>query len=139
MSIKITKETSYLTEVEDRPGVLAQVTKILADAGINLSLLGGWPCGAGRANICCVPDDAAKLKSLAASHGASLKEQTVFVVRGDDEVGALVEVAQKLANAGISIRALSALSVEGKFAAMVDVAEADVPRAAAALGVSCCP
>lgn len=134
MSVRIAQETSYVAEVEDRPGVLAEATKALADAGINLSVLGGWPCGPGRAGICCVPDDAAKLKSLAATHGVTLKEQTTFIVRGDDRSGALVEVAQKLADAGINIHVVSALSVEGKFAAVLEVSDADVARTAAVLG-----
>lgn len=135
MNVEITKATYYAAEMEDRPGVLAEVTAAVAAAGINLEALVGLPSGAGRGTIAVIPEDAGKLKSLASQHGITLKEGTVFLVRGDDRPGALVEVSRKIAAAGINIQMVAALSVGGKFAAALTVAPADVDRASQALGV----
>jgi len=135
MDVEITKATYLSAEVEDRVGVLAQATEAIAAAGINLEALMGWPTGTGRATLAAIPDDPAKLKSLAAQHGIALKEGTVFLVRGDDRPGALVDVTKKIAAAGINLQSTVALSVAGKFAAALTVAPGDVERVSELLGV----
>jgi len=135
MDVEITKATYLSAEVEDRVGVLAQATEAIAAAGINLEALMGRPTGTGRATLAAIPDDPAKLKSLAAQHGIALKEGTVFLVRGDDRPGALVDVTKKIAAAGINLQSTVALSVAGKFAAALTVAPGDVERVSELLGV----
>lgn len=136
MDVEITKAIYYAAEVEDRPGSLAEVTAAIAAAGINLQALMGLSTGAGKGTIGVIPDDAGKLKSLASQHGVALKEGTVFLVRGDDRPGALVEITRKIAAAGINIQMVTALSVGGKFAAALTVAPADVERVSQILDVS---
>jgi hypothetical protein len=135
MDVEITKTTYYAAEMEDRPGVLAEVTAAVAAAGINLQALMGLPSGPGRGTIAVIPEDAGKLRSLASQHGIALKEGTVFLIRGEDRPGALVEVSRKIAAAGINIQMVAALAVGGKFAAALTVAPADVDRTSQVLGV----
>lgn len=135
MDVEITKATYFSVDVEDRVGVLAQATEAVAAAGINLEALMGLPTGTGRAILAAIPDDPAKLRALAAQHGLTLKEGTVFLVRGDDRPGALVDITKKIAAAGINIQSTVALSVAGKFAAALTVAPGDVERVGKLLGV----
>lgn len=135
MADKIVKTVSIGTEVDDRPGVLAEVTSAIADAGINLLAAAGYSIGGGRARLEAVAEDPAKLKDLATGMGMSVTETRVFLVQGDDRVGALVETANALARAGANIVACFATAAEGKYAACVAVRPEDFDRAAQALGV----
>ncbi len=135
MADAIKKVPHFRVEVDDTPGTMAQVAKGIADAGINLLYGGGWPTSPGRAVIACVPQDPDKLKSLAQQHGLTLLEDTGFLIEGEDRIGALVDVASKLGNAGVNIYAVQALSAGGRFAAILTVRAEDVDKAAQALGV----
>jgi len=107
----------------------------LRDGGVNLLYGGGWPIKGGQAVIACIPEDQAKLKSVAAQFGVSLVEDAAFLIEGEDRVGALCEVAGKLGRASINIHCAQALAAGGRFAALITVRDEDVDRAAQALGV----
>ncbi|MFQ5809428.1 MAG: ACT domain-containing protein, partial [Armatimonadota bacterium] len=53
----VRKATGFTVEVDDRTGVLAEMAQPVAEAGINLLALYGGPAGAGKAKICCVPEN----------------------------------------------------------------------------------
>ncbi|MFQ6132893.1 MAG: ACT domain-containing protein [Armatimonadota bacterium] len=135
MADGIKKVQHFRTTVEDRPGMLAEITKGLADAGVNLLYIGGWPAGGGQATIACVPEDPDTFKSLAAQHGISLEEDTGFLYECGDRVGALCDIAAKLGDAGINIYAVQGLAAGGQCAAILTVRAEDVGKAAQALGV----
>ena len=59
----------------------------------------------------------------------------VLLITGEDRIGAMVEIAEKLAGAKISIVATQAVATgPGVFGAILWVAPADVRRAAKTLG-----
>jgi hypothetical protein len=135
MADKITKAVSIGAEVDDQPGVLAEMTSMVASAGINLIATAGYTIGGGRARVEGVAEDPEKLRNLAAMHNVVVTETPVFLVEGEDRVGALVGLTSKLSGAGINIMACFAAATGGRYAACIAVRPADFERAAKVLGV----
>ena len=133
MAGTVKKVIEVSTQVDDAPGVMAQMTAILRDAGINLKAAGGWTKGGGQATLMCIPDDPAALRALAAREGVAIQEKAVVWVEGADRPGALVEFTSKLAAAGINIVGCKALAVGGNFAAIFSFQNEQVVDRAVAL------
>ncbi len=120
--------------VKDRPGALADVLRDTRDAGLDFRSLAAWSEG-GQGFISGVPVDLAQARSMAVSAPYPVKEVEMIWVEGDDERGALVGVADKLARAGINIRAIHCSAAGGKFSGTVYLDPQDVDKAAKALGI----
>lgn len=136
----VRKATQFMVNVDDRPGMLAEVTGRLAEAGVNLVSLAGWSEGGGRATIACVPDDPDKVRSLAADAGVAVKETEVVVAEGEDKLGVAHALAQKIADAGVNIKDCMIQAAGGKYQAVIHVCQEDVDKVVGALadcGCSC--
>jgi hypothetical protein len=46
--LEVTKNTAFLIQGQDRPGVIAEIASKLADAGVNITALDGVAAGGGR-------------------------------------------------------------------------------------------
>lgn len=127
----------YYTTVSDRPGAGAKVLNALKAEGVSLVAYTGFPT-ARRAQLDFVPGD--KDAFLAAAQKGKIKlvgPKTAFLIQGDDRVGAVAEIAGKLADAGINITALNAVaSGQGRYGAVLWVKPRNVERAAQILGAS---
>lgn len=127
----------YYTMVTNRPGAGAKVLNALKAEGVSLVAYTGFPT-ARRAQLDFVPGD--KDVFLAAAQKAKIKlvgPKTAFLIQGDDRVGAVAEIAAKLADAGINITALDAVaSGQGRYGAVLWVKPRNVERAAQVLGAS---
>ncbi len=92
-----------------------------------------------RAQIDFVPDDSAAFRAAARKLGIKVgPRKTVFIVQGDDRPGAIAEICQKLADAGINMIAMDAVSAgsERYTSEMFSVDPGDVKKAAKVLGAS---
>jgi len=133
----IVRKADYFSmEVSNKPGEGAACLKALKDAGVSLLAFTGFPSGR-RAQVDFVPEDSEKLRAAAKSNKWKLSaRKTVFLVQGEDRVGAVHDAISKLAEAGISITALDAVtSGEGRYGAMFWVKPGDVAKATRLLGV----
>ncbi len=83
-----------------------------------------------------IPDDAEKLKAAVAEAGVSLVgPKPAFLVQGEDDVGAIVDVHRKLSSAGINVHAANGVSAgSARFGYVLWVNPKDYERAAQALG-----
>jgi len=119
----------------DRPGEAAHLLGALRDAGVNLLALSGFPQGR-RAQVDLVPEDPAALRAAAKRAGWKLTgPKKVFLVTGDDRVGAMTELAERLAAAKVNIVATQAVATgSGSYGAILWVAPRDVKKAGKALG-----
>jgi hypothetical protein len=88
--------------VEDRPGMLGEVTAVLAEKKVNLRAVNAW-IEAGQGVIRMVVDKTAAAKRVLASHGWRADEQEVLEVEVADKPGTLGEVAAKIGRAGVNI------------------------------------
>ena len=84
-----------------------------------------------------IVEDAAALKAAAKKNKWKLSaRKTVFLVHGDDRLGAIHEVIAKLADKKIGITALDAVSAgAGRYGAMFWVKPKDLAKASKALGL----
>lgn len=127
----------FYIETPDKPGEAVRVLNQLKDAGVNLLAFSGFPKGR-RAQLDFVPADPAAFKAVAKKNKWKVTgPKKCFLVQGDDRVGALAEVMQKLVEAKINVTATDAVCAgENYYGVILWVKPLDVRRAAKALGIS---
>jgi hypothetical protein len=127
----------FYTTTPDKAGEGAQLLKVLRDARTNLLALSAFP-NQRKTQVDFVPSDSAAF--VAAAKAAKIKlsrAKKVFLVQGDDRVGAIQEILAKLASAKINVTAIQGVSAGGgRYGAILWVDQKSVKKAATALGVS---
>ncbi len=125
----------YYVTTSDRPGQGAAVLSVFRDAGVNLLAAHAFPSGR-RAQIDLVPENARAF--TAAARKAKLKlspRKRAFLIEGADRVGAIAEILEKTAAAGVNVTAITAIAAgKGRFGAILWVKPKDQRKAAKALG-----
>jgi hypothetical protein len=132
----IRKADYFSMEVADKPGQGALYLKALKEEGVNLLAFTGFPAGR-KAQIDFIPENSEALKAAAKKNKWKISaRKTVFLVQGDDRLGAIHEVVAKLAASKLSITALNAVSAgNGRYGAMFWVDSKDVAKASSLLGI----
>ena len=132
--MSIRKASYYSTKLPQRPGAGAQLLAQLKAAKVNLLAFTGFPASGG-AQVDFIPQDNARF--MKAARKAKLKlsaRKTVFLMQGNDKVGALTQALGKLAKARINLVSLQAVSAgKRRFGAMFWVKAKDVAKASRAL------
>ena len=126
----------YYVTAPDKPGEGARIFSALRDAGVNLLAAHAFPT-ARKSQIDVVPADTVAFLSAAKNAGLKLsKPKAMFLIEGDDRVGALTSTLSRLGTAGINVTALTAVRTgTGRFGALLWVNAKDVRKAAETLGV----
>ena len=137
MTDSVCKADYFYVEAANQAGAGAMYLKTLRDEGVNLLAFSGFPAGR-KAQIDFIPEDTASFRAAAKKNKWKLSaRKTVFLVQGDDRLGAIHEVIGKLAAAKISMTALDAVTAgAGRYGAMFWVKPRDVAKAARILGAS---
>lgn len=127
----------YYANVRDELGSAYRVLAMLADLGVNLLAFTAVPSGPDVAQFALFPDDASKLIAQARDSGLPLDgPHHALLVQGDDELGALASVHQRLVDAGVDIFASSGVTDgRGSFGYLVYVREDQFEKSATALGL----
>jgi|LSQX01.1.fsa_nt_gb hypothetical protein len=134
MGHTIRQVTAAVIQVTDEVGVLHRVLCVLRDAGVNMLAIASQR-RQGTA-LMAIPEDVDTVRSLAAQQGVHLQTRQVFLIEGDDRVGALCEITKAIADAGISIEDVAALSASHRYAAVITFADADLEAAATIFGLA---
>lgn len=136
MAMTIRKVDYFKVGVADKAGEGARLLGILKDAKVNLLALTGFPRGR-RAQIDLVPQDATAFKKAMKKAGVALGgKKTLFLVQGEDRVGAVAEILDKLGAAGINVTAVDAVTDgKGRFGGILWVKPKDMAKACRILGV----
>ena len=131
------KVNYYSTQVPDRPGAAFKVLAALVSSGVNLLACSGSQRD-GLAWIDVVPDDDATFSDAVREAGLGFTSQkSGFLIQGDDRPGALADNLKTFADAHINVTAIDAMVAgAGRWAAILWVDAADVPRAADVLGIA---
>ncbi len=126
----------FYTTVSNKPGEGARALGVLAEAGVNLLAFSGFPSGR-QAQLDFIPQDARAFRDAARKAKWKVTgPKRVFLIEGDDRVGAGAETMRKLADAGINVTAIDAIcSGGGRYGVLLWVDARDVRRAAKVLGV----
>lgn len=135
MSFSIHRVEYYYTAVEDRPGEAYRVLAGLADSGVNLLALTGIPTGPQRTQLALFPEDSHRLREVAGKVGMSLDgPHSAILVQGDDELGAIMAVHEKLFEARVNVYAsMGVTDGKGDYGYVLYVRPEELDRAMAAL------
>jgi len=128
----------YYTEVNARPGEGAKVLKALKAARVNLVAYTGFPSTRGRAQLDFVPSN--KRAFLAAARKAGIKlvgPKSAFLIQGDDRIGAVADIVNKLGQARLNVIAMNAIAAgRRRYGAVLWVKPRNVSKAAEILGAT---
>jgi hypothetical protein len=95
--------TNLTIELEDKPGILAELGEALGGASINIEGFCGYASG-GRGTLHLLVDDPAAARSALDGRGIAVQgERDVVVVDVEDRPGALGVIARRIASAGVSL------------------------------------
>ena len=131
----------YYANVRDELGAAYRLLSQLAELGVDLLAFTAVPSGPALAQFTLVPTDTGKLLAQASMAGLPLDgPYHAFLVQGDDELGALANVHERLVKAGVDIFASSGVSDgRGAFGYLIYVREDQFERATAALKLTWSP
>ncbi len=121
----------FYCSVKDQPGEAYKMLSILADLGISMLAFHAVPIGPNNTQLTIFPEDSHKLVSEAKKTGMDLDgPHPAFLVRGDDQLGALSELHKKLYDANINIYASNGVTDgEGDYGYIFFVRPEDFQRA----------
>ncbi len=137
MSYKIRRLNYYYAITQDKPGEAHKILSILADVGINQLAFNVMQMGPERSQITLFPDDASLLENVAKKAGLNLDgPYQAILVQGSDELGALIEVHEKLHDANINIASSTAIADgNGSYGYLIYVRPNEYEKAAEVLAI----
>jgi hypothetical protein len=137
MAHTIRRVDYFYANIRDELGAAYRVLAQLADLGVNLLAFTAVPSGPDLAQFALFPEDPNKLAAEASAAQLKLDgPYHAFLVQGDDELGALASVHERLFRAGVDVYASSGVTDgRGSFGYVVYVREDQFEHAAASLGL----
>ena len=127
------KVTQLAVTLANKAGALAQLCSTLGKAGVNVSAFVA-PEVAGRGRVRLLVNNPDKAKEALNAAKLRFSEGEVVVMELENKPNALGEVAEKLAQAKISIKYACATVTEGSAKGTVLLSVRDVARALTVLG-----
>jgi len=137
MSYRIRRINYFYVSVRDEIGQAYQILQQLAGLGINMLAFAAVPTGPDNVQMTIFPEDSRKLLSVAKKSGMALiGPHSAFLVHGEDELGALVEVHRLLYQVKINVYSSNGVTDgKGSYCYIIYVRPEDYERAAESLGV----
>jgi len=136
MKAKVRIVDYFYTLVNDRPGEACQLLSKLASEDVNLLAFSAIPIGHEHTQLVIYPESTERLIRAAEKGGYTLNgPQRAILIQGDDHLGALVGLCEKLCAADINIAASSGVTDgRGGYGYVIHLRADDVDNAARALG-----
>jgi hypothetical protein len=137
MSARIFSVDYYYTTVANQPGQGCKFLKTMAVAEVNLLAFNAFPVSSDRTQLVIYPQNATWLGELARRQGLTLHgPHHAFLVQGDDELGALVRIHEKLCDADINVASSTGLTDgHGRYRYILHVQPEDYEKSLKVLGV----
>jgi hypothetical protein len=137
MAYRIRRVEYFHATVVDQPGEAYRVLSMLAGLGVSLFAFTAVPIGPDRTQLTLFPEDAARMLSEAGKAAMALDgPHRALLVQGDDELGALATVHERIYRANVNVYASSAIADGfGKYGHLIYVRPEDYEGAARALGI----
>ncbi len=136
MAATITSAQYFYTTVSDRPGEAYNLLSQLAKSDAAVLAFSAVPMGPDQTQLRVFPKNAEAFARASERAGINLAgPHHAILVRGDDDLGSLIEIHRKLFDANINIYASSGVTADcGRFGYLVHVKEEDFERASMVLG-----
>jgi hypothetical protein len=137
MPFKIQRVNYFYTTVKDQPGQGYGLLSQLADLGVNLLAFAAVPMGPNHTQLTLFPEESARIATEAQRAGFTIDgPHPALLVQGDDELGALAEIHEKLYAAKVNVYASNGVADgKGGYGYILYVRPDEHERAATALGV----
>jgi hypothetical protein len=126
------RTTQLTVSLASKPGVLAQLARTLADAGVNIVSVSA-DAVSGRGKIRLIVNDPVKARRALRRAKYRVSEEPAFVVRMQNKPGALARVTQKLAKERVNIKGAYATTA-GRGGASVVLTVGNAKKARRVLG-----
>ena len=135
MSLIIRKAEYFYTTVIDQPGEAYKILTQLEDIGVNLLAFTAIPMGPERTQFTLFPEDENTLREAAREAGFTLDgPHPAILVQGDDELGALTEIHNKLYRVNVNVYASNGVTDgKGSFGYVLYIRPEEYEMAAATL------
>lgn len=137
MSFRIRRVDYYYHNVEDQPGEAYKLLSDLAGMGVSLLAFTAVPMGPSRTQLSLFPEDGPGFAEAARKAGMQIDgPHNALLVQGDDELGALAGIHEKLFRARVNVYAANAVTDgAGNYGYLLYVRPEDYQRAVEALEV----
>ncbi len=137
MSTRVRAVEYFHVTVKARPGEAYRLLSQLAAADVNLLAFNAVPIGPEVTQLVLFPDSTDGLIAFAEKADLVLTgPQRAFLVQGDDRLGALADVHQKLFDAQVNVYASTGITDgKGDYGCVLYIKAEHFKRAAHALGV----
>lgn len=112
-----------IISVDNRVGALAEASRIISDAGVNLIAVCGYVID-NKGFILFVTEDNAKAKGVLKAKKYDVRDEDIILVTLENKPGALKDVTEKIAKMGVDLTLLYGSTDEkGKTSKVVIVSE----------------
>lgn len=134
MGDRIKKVDYFKIQVPNRPGVGAKMLGALKKEKINLLGFTGFP-RKGKSQLDLIPENTKAFLSAAKRLKLIVRaKKTGFLAQGQDRVGAIASIMDKLSNAKINVTAIDAICAgKGRYGAIFWVKEPNIAKASKVL------
>src|SRR5437762_8272 len=102
----------FAIHVTDRPGEIARVANALARKDVNIKSIAGMSIGS-QGTIRVIADDVEAARSALTESNIRFDECELVSTLLENKAGELAEVAGKLSNAGLTVRAVYVIGLDG--------------------------
>ena len=137
MSTKIRRVQYFYAMVKDQPGEAYRLLTQLATSEVSLMAFKAIPMGPGLTQLVLFPDSVEGLARAAEKTGVVLTgPNNAFLIQGDDRLGALIELHQRLSDAHVNVYAADGVSDgRGGYGYVLYVRPEEYETAAGILGI----
>jgi len=137
MASQIRRAAYFYTTIPDRPGEAYRLLADLAELRVDLLAFTAVPVGPLRTQLALFPSDEARLRQAVEKSGLELDgPHWALLVQGDDEIGTLAGIHDRLYQAEVNVYGASGVTDgSGHFGYVIYVRPEQFEQAAEALGV----
>jgi hypothetical protein len=142
MAVTVKKAVLWRKEIDNRPGMLANILGPLAEAGADLQVVMAYryPGGTDTAAIELHPVSGRKSITVAKAAGLAQSPIPTLLVQGDNRQGLGHAIAKAIGDAGINLSLLMTQVVGRRYSAMFGFeSEADAAKATALIKKAAAP
>jgi len=135
MAVTVKKVTLWRSDVDNRPGMLAEVLEPLAAAKVDLQMVVGFrlPDNENQAVIALSPVVGKKAMAAARTGGLAASARPALLAEGDNQPGLGYAMVKALADAGINLRFVLAQVIGRRYSALFGLESEDDARKAVTL------